>query len=148
MTTPRSSTGIETAPTIEPDLSRLVPALALLYLEVEAGCRPAHQVRGLVSPALYERLTVRPRTGRRTRRVPSARAIRAVHCSSPRPDAVEASVVVCAPPRTTALAIRLERHVGRWRMVELSRPEDGEPPRRTSSLEHRSVRPDAFDDET
>lgn len=147
MTTPRSAARLEVAPRIEPDLTRLVPALALLYLEVEAGRRPAHQVRGLVSPALYERVTARPRTRGLHKQAPAAHTIRAVHTSSPRPDAVEASVVVNGP-RTTALALRLERHIGRWRLVELSRPEDGEPPRRTASLEHAPVRPDAFDDES
>lgn len=152
MTTPRRSAPADSSRRIDPDRERLAAAVALLYLEVEAGRRPAEQIRGLVSPAVYERLRVRTRTRAvapdRRRTGPARGAIRAVHTSVPAPDAFEASVVVTNQHRVSAIALRMEHHLGRWRVVEVSRPEDGEPPRRTASLAERPRRLDALDETT
>ncbi|MDX1659006.1 MAG: Rv3235 family protein [Nitriliruptorales bacterium] len=132
---------------IAADPLRLIQAAALLYLEIEAGRRPARHLRRIVSPSVYQRLQARTRSRRRRRRpAPTADAITAIHTSHPAPGAVEASVVATVAGRARAIALRLERHVGQWRLVELACPEDRVAPRRTASLETRTPRPDAFDE--
>ena len=132
---------------IATDPLRLIEAAALLYLEVEAGRRPASHLRRIVSPSVYQRLQARTRSRRRRRRpAPAADAITAIHTSHPAPGAVEVSVVATVAGRSRAIALRLERHVGQWRIVELACPEDRVAPRRTASLETRTPDPDAFDE--
>ena len=126
---------------------RLIEAVALLYLEIEAGRRPASQLSRVLSPSVHRRLIARIRTGRhRGRACPAPDAVRAIHTCQPATGAIEASVVVSVAGRFRALAIRAERHLGTWRIVELASPEDGEAPRRTSSLTERAPQPDAFDE--
>lgn len=132
---PPSSTRAIPRRTDIPDLSDVAASLALAYLEVEAGRRPLSQLRAVVSPALFRRVA---RLRRHRPAVPGAgptpRAIRAVFAQQLGDDAFEASVIVDRGRRVTALALRLERHRGRWRVVELTAPEDGEAPSRTASV--------------
>lgn len=118
----------------------VVAWLVVVALEVEAGRRPLRHLEGLVSPALYRRLAARREWLRasgataRPPRGPVFGSVLAVRSQHPRPDVLEASVIVDRGDRVSALSVRLERHRGGWRIVDLSRPEDGGTPRRTSSL--------------
>jgi hypothetical protein len=105
-----------------PDPRRLVGAVARIFLEVEAGRRPFRQLAPLLAPALLVRLegTV-PAPGPLPAPVPHP--IVAVRYDEPAPGIVDAVVVVRGRPRVTSLVIRIERHRGSWRVVELGRPE-------------------------
>jgi hypothetical protein len=72
--------------------------------------------------------------------------VRTVRTFAPSRDACEASVLVEHGGRTTALAIRLERHRGRWRAVELTAPEAGLSGLTTASLGPDTPVRDAFDE--
>lgn len=132
-------------PPAHPDPSRLATLVVTVWLEVRAGRRPVAQLLPLVAPALGQRLVAQLRAvptrgrGERTR-------IRCVRGDSPSTRAFEAAVVVAQETRVTALAVRLERHLGAWRCVELTAPEAGLPPLRTASLVVAPHRPDAFDE--
>lgn len=133
---PSSTRAIERRPEAL-DLRDLAARVALVFLEIEAGRRPLTQIRPLSSPALYRRL-VRSRKARSPLEGrghgPTAKSVKSVFCQQLGSDAVEASVVIDRGIRVTALALRLERHRGSWRVVELTAPENGEPPRRTASV--------------
>lgn len=139
-------TPIRRTPTAPPELVVIAAAVATWFVELDAGRRPLSQLRPFLSPALHERLAARTRhPAGRSRRGPRAGVVRRVHVWHVSPGACEASVIVDEPDRVRALAMRLERHRDRWRVVELSRPEEGGPVRRTSSI--ASGRPrDAFDE--
>lgn len=131
-----------TAPTRQPDPRRLAALLVRAWFEVVAGDRPAPQLAPLLAPALRRRLptgarrdapTIRPRVRRVTGQAPSAGRF-------------EAAVVIEHAERTTAVAVRLEQHRGRWRAVELTAPEDGYAPLRTASLPPGHRPTDAFDE--
>lgn len=103
-----------------PDVERLARLVALTFLEVEAGRRPFSQLEPLLAPALVLRL--RPRCRRPC--APRAGSVLAVSLTAYDEDHVEASAVVDRGGRVGAVAIRLERHAGAWRVTELARPED------------------------
>jgi hypothetical protein len=130
--------------------ARLAAAAARWYVEVEAGRRPFAQAAELLSPALRTRIVARlhrQRAAGRATNQPGLRVVRNVRLWQVRDDAYEAVAVVDRGTRTTALAMRLERHHGRWRITELTGPEHGEPPvRSTSRPEPPASRPDAFDE--
>lgn len=140
---PRVRTPATTLP--GPDPVRLAGLLARTWLEVRARRRPLAQLAPYLSPAVRRRLAgqVAPRDDAR---VLEAARVRRVWASSPCPLVCEAVVVVVQGDRTTALAVRLERHRGRWRAVELAAPEAGLPALRTASSpqDHRPA--DAFDE--
>lgn len=116
---PSSPTGRSSRP--EP--RRLVELVARVFLEVEAGRRPFTQLAPLLSPALRVRLEGRvPDLGQAA--APAAAPIVAVHCEQPRPQIVNAAVVVRRGGRVASLVVRIERHRGAWRVTELARPED------------------------
>lgn len=136
---PISTRPIPRRPENEPgeDLDQLAARMALVFLEVEVGRRPLPQLREILSPALYRRVgracqgrTRNPATSNRL----TVDAVRSVFSHRLSGDAFEASVIIDRGHRVTALALRLERHQGRWRVVELTAPEDGDRPRRTASL--------------
>lgn len=114
-----------------PRVERLVGLVARAALEVIAGRRPLRQLLRLVSPAVYDRLRAQLPAPRDRRPAPSATAVRRVLACWPCPDACEATVLVDRDGRTTALAVRAERHRGAWRIVEVTAPEAGLPPVRT-----------------
>lgn len=70
-------------------------------------------------------------------------SVRRIVVASPREDAYEMSVVVEQGPRVTAIALRLERHHGVWRAVDLTAPEAGLHP---ISISAPRRHPDAFDE--
>jgi hypothetical protein len=73
--------------------------------------------------------------------------VRRVIAGAPTPTgAVEATVLVERGGRTTAVAVRLERHHGCWRATELTAPESGYAPLPTRSSPRRERRLDAFDE--
>ncbi|HEV2787574.1 MAG TPA: Rv3235 family protein, partial [Solirubrobacteraceae bacterium] len=59
---------------------------------------------------------------------------------------VDAAAVVRRGERASVLAIRVERHRGAWRVVEIARPEDGRAATVTRSLPGAPPEPDAFDE--
>ncbi|MDP8961322.1 MAG: Rv3235 family protein [Actinomycetota bacterium] len=111
-------------PTHSHDPERFAHAVARVFLEVEVGRRPLHQLSPVLAPALQARLAVaahRPGPG------PTLDAVVAVRSSRPHPDACDAAVVVRRGERVGVLVVRLERHRAAWRVVELARPEDRTP---------------------
>lgn len=139
--------------TVEPDLERLAATVARVYLEVEAGRRPATQLDRVASPSLRRRLRLvaaRRRDLARRRRQPvagpgSATVVR-VWSSRPREHAMEATVVVQVAGRARAVCVRFERHHGTWRIVELATPDSGDRPRRTASCPVARPCRDTFDE--
>ena len=123
------------------EAAALAAAVARTYLEVEAGRRPLEQLAPLLAPALRARLHA---CGRQRAPGPPADAIVSVTVVATSADAREAAVVVRRGRRVEVLALRLERHRGGWRLVELSWP-DGQRTR-TSSLPWAPPPPDAFDE--
>lgn len=128
-----------------PDPARLASLLARAWLEVRAGRRPLSQLEPLVAPAVQRRLAaqVPPRAWARHH---ATIRIRRVVAAWPSAYACEATVVVDQDGRTTAFAIRLERHRGAWRAVELTAPEAGLPPLPTASRPSAAPFRDAFDE--
>jgi hypothetical protein len=126
-----------------PDPARLAGLLVRVWLEVRAGRRPIAQLAPLVAPAARRRLAAQL-----TRPVGVAvtARVRTVRTFAPGPDAWEACVLVDQGGRTTAVAVRLERHRGAWRAVELTAPEAGLPALPTASLGAEVPIRDAFDE--
>jgi hypothetical protein len=128
-----------------PDPARAAGLLVRAWLEVRAGRRPLAQLDALVAPAVLRRLAsqlpAHPRAGAP---MPLVRKVRA---SYPSAAACEACVTVLeASGRITAIAVRLERNLGRWRVVEMMAPEAGLPPLATSSFRDGHRPRDAFDE--
>ncbi|CAN5886817.1 hypothetical protein BH23ACT8_BH23ACT8_00210 [soil metagenome] len=120
------------------DPAQLVRGFAQLYLEVEAGWRPATQLAQVLDARLAARLRAvwvrpQPRPGR----------VIAVTGERVAGDRYEAVAVVRRGGRFGALGVQLRRRGGRWRVEMAARPEDGplpEPP-----FPFPSDEPDAFD---
>jgi hypothetical protein len=114
-------------------------------MEVRAGLRPLGQLAPLVAPAVLRRLATQlPPRPPVAAPIPKVRKVRV---SFPSPAACEACVTVLGEgQRITAVAVRLERNLGRWRVVELMAPEAGFPPLPTSSFPDGYRRRDAFDE--
>jgi hypothetical protein len=130
-----------------PDPARLAGLLVRSWLEVRAGRRPLGQLAPLVTPAVLRRLTAQLVTPTPIGApVPQVRRVRATF---PSPVACEASVTVhdgMGTGRTTAIAVRLERNLGRWRVVELMAPEAGLRPLASASFPEGYRVRDAFDE--
>ncbi len=128
------------------DPARLAALLTLVWLEIRAGRRPASQIVPLTAPALRRRLYARIPLASQLTGSPVA-SIRHVRSFAPTPDAYEVAVVVDEGERTVGYAVRIERHHGAWRAVELAAPDDGLPALRTASRATPPARPiDAFDE--
>ena len=115
----------------EPDLTRLLGAVARAVLEVEAGRRPLWQLEGIVSPAVLGRLAVRDERARRASRQrrrpivgPGPTVVRTVVAQRPSAWACEGTVIVEHGTRVLPLAIRAERYRDGWRIVALDRPHE------------------------
>ncbi|HSK25146.1 MAG TPA: Rv3235 family protein [Egicoccus sp.] len=121
----------------------LAALLVGVWLEVRAGLRPLRQLEPLVTPVVYRRLA-RQMPGVRGL-APPARVSRVRACT-PAAGVCEAAVTVTANGRTTAIAVRLERHLGRWRAVELTAPEAGLAALTTGTLPPGWRPRDAFDE--
>jgi hypothetical protein len=141
---PAGTTRPVTRRTALPDPGRLASLLVRTWLEVRAGRRPLDQLAPLVTPAVLRRLAPQLTVGAGD--APSVH-VRTVRVDAPTPSAREASVMVRdATGRTTAVAVRLERTLGRWRVTELMAPEAGLPPLTTASFPDGYRRRDAFDE--
>jgi hypothetical protein len=127
-----------------PDPRRLAGILARTWFEVRERRRPLAQLAPVLAPSLQRRLEHQLAHDPSPPMHPTR--VRRVTASWPSPEACEAAVVIERDGRTTALAVRLERHLGAWRVVELTAPEDGLPPLATASLPEGHRRRDAFDE--
>jgi hypothetical protein len=127
-TRPSGPTG--TRPPGQPGISAATPprtdpreawvrGFAMLFCEVEAGCRQRRQLWGLMSPLLFARLA-----DCWVRGGPTGVVLR-VHGMEVTPQVYEAVVVVRRGVRVGALAVRLVRRRGRWQVEDIARPEDG-----------------------
>ncbi|MBS3942130.1 MAG: hypothetical protein KG028_14315 [Actinobacteria bacterium] len=139
----RPARGPRTSGTDGPRPQRLAGLLVGVWLEVRAGLRPLRQLEPLVTPVVYRRLRQQLPGVRDL--APPARVSRVRVCS-PAPGVCEAAVTVTANGRTTAVAVRLEHHLGRWRAVELTAPESGLAALTTSTLPPGWRPRDAFDE--
>jgi hypothetical protein len=128
-----------------PDPARLAGLLVRFAAEVAAGRRPLRQLEPLLAPALVRRLAAGLRPG--LPRPQEELHVRRVVAGTPTPSgAVEATVLVERAGRVTAVAVRLERHLGAWRATELTAPEAGYAPLPTRSDPRARRGPDAFDE--
>lgn len=141
---PHHTTTVLTTRPIGDAPGRVAGLLVLAWTEVRAGLRPFRQLDPLLSPAIRRRLAVQAPP--RHRPVAQSTTIRKVVVRHPEPDVCEAVVLVERDRRVTAVAVRLERHLGRWRAVELTAPEAGLTALPTSSLPTGYRPRDAFDE--
>lgn len=101
-------------------LSDLARNVAQLYLEVEAGRRPAAQVARLLDQRLSYQLE-----GVWVRGPASPGRVVRVNGRLTHAECYEAVALVRRGERFGALALQLRRRDGRWAVTEASRPEDG-----------------------
>lgn len=141
---PHHTTAVLTTRPVGDAPERVAGLLVLAWTEVRAGLRPFRQLEALLSPAIRRRLAVQAPP--RHRPVRQSITIRKVVVRHPRPDACEAVVLVERDRRVTAVAVRLERHLGRWRAVDLTAPEAGLTALPTASLPTGYRPRDAFDE--
>jgi hypothetical protein len=129
-----------------PDPVRLAGLLARAWLEVRAGHRPLAQLVPLVSPAARRRLAAQLANVSAPRRIGPPPRVRRLVDFAPAAGVREVTVLLDHAGRTTAVAVRMERHRGVWRAVELTAPEAGLPPLPTASLTTDHRMRDAFDE--
>lgn len=108
----------------EPD-PRAVQRLALLVFEAIEGSRALAQLGGWVAQEALDELALR-RSARMERRSIARDRRRVIsrpgpaHLDRPRRGVIEATVVLHAVPRATAVALRLELLGGRWRATRVA----------------------------
>jgi hypothetical protein len=119
-----------------PDPERLLRLVARTFLEVEAGRRPLAQMEPMLCPALVKRLRDTTRSPSHTG--PGPDTIISIRCVQPSPGVADAAVVVRQGRHVGAIAIRIARYRGAWRVVEIARPEDQSLPRNETTS--RAVR--------
>lgn len=129
-----------------PDPVRLAGLLARAWLEVRAGHRPLSQLTPLISPAARRRLQSQVAEAPAARHIGPPPRVRRLIDFTPAADVREVTVLLDHAGRTTAIAVRMERHRGAWRAVELTAPEAGLPPLPTASLGRGHTPRDAFDE--
>ena len=129
-----------------PDPVRLAGLLARAWLEVRTGHRPLSQLAPLVSPAARRRLAAQLSDRPATRHIGPPPRVRRLIAFTPAPGVREVTVLIDHAGRTTAIAVRMERHRGAWRAVELTAPEAGLPALPTASLANDHRQRDAFDE--
>ena len=131
-------------PATDPDPVRLAGVLARAWFEIQSGRRPLHQLAPLLSPAIRRRMA-----GQLAPAEAPPTAIPRIHKilpSAPKAGVREVVVLIDHHERISALAVRMERHRGRWRAVELTAPEAGLEPMQTASLPPGHRFADAFDE--
>ncbi|MEW2357805.1 Rv3235 family protein [Spirillospora sp. NPDC029432] len=89
-----------------------------IVIEILAGTRPPRHLSGTADPEVWQGLAVhRAGTAARTRIAPP-RVLR-TWVQAPVPGAMETGAVAVLDGRVHALALRLERHHGRWRCTAI-----------------------------
>ena len=129
-----------------PDPVRLAGLLARAWLEVRAGHRPLAQLAPLLSPAARRRLSAQLSSASPPRRPGPPPKVRRLVDFVPVAGVHEVTVLIDHAGRVTAISVRMERHRGAWRAVELTAPEAGLPPLPTASVVHDRRPRDAFDE--
>lgn len=112
--------------TTEREVRGVARSIAQAALEALAGIRPVQQLSRSLSPACFTSLQhrvllIRTHTAKsnqplRLHRNPSVRSVRVCAIT---PDVCEAALVVAEELRSRAVAMRLERHNGPWRVTAL-----------------------------
>jgi hypothetical protein len=120
-------------PEVPPELEALARKVARGALEVLGGTRPLQQMARLLDGRSYERLQLRSNLVRSIDRAHAASSgdtahalrlhrnvlIRTVRICGITPGIFEASVVAAEQKRARAIALRIERWRGQWRVTEL-----------------------------
>jgi hypothetical protein len=113
-------------------INTLLAKIALCMAEMEQGQRPVGSLDAIASPLAARRIRhlvhhADSRPGRIRRRVRRTVPLHVRSTSSFQPSAgvTEGVVIIAAESRTRAYCVRLEREEGRWRLVELARPDGG-----------------------
>ncbi|CAN5233441.1 hypothetical protein BH20ACT9_BH20ACT9_12040 [soil metagenome] len=102
-------------------LVKILSAVARLYLEIEAGHRPAKTLRRLTTPGLQLHLDQQVR---RSGRIIVDHDIVAGRYALTTPDRLDAVFVVRRDEDTCrALILELRRHNGRWWLTDITSPE-------------------------
>ncbi len=103
------------------ELAKTLSAVARLYLEIEAGHRPAKALRRLTTPTLQLRLDTQVRRGGRM--VVDGDIVSGRYDFTT-PDRLDAVVVVRVDEDTCrALIFELHRRNGRWWLTDIASPE-------------------------
>lgn len=121
-------------PVIPEELEAVARKVARGALEVLGGTRPLQQMARLLDPRSYERLQLRSNLVRSIEQAPGSDSgggaavntrlhrnvlIRTVRICPITPSIFEASVVAAEQKRARAIALRIERWRGQWRVTEL-----------------------------
>jgi len=115
-----------TPTTALPEPSPFLENLTRGVLEVLAGVRDVDQLARWLTEDAYRVLVTRANLATRARSARGVAATRpqhtivSVHHSSPADGIVEATVIVSAPARTRAVALRIEGMDSRWRCTSLA----------------------------
>ncbi|MFV0319260.1 MAG: Rv3235 family protein [Microbacterium sp.] len=115
-----------TSTTALPDPEPFLRNLTRGVLEVFSGVRHVEQLARWLTEDAFRRLAIRANLATRARSARGVAAARPVHsivsvrCTMPADGVVEAVVIVSAPARTRAVALRLEGMDSRWRCTSLA----------------------------
>ena len=108
-------------------MHRVAGHVARGALEVLAGSRQAQQLASLLVPAVYRSLLARAELSKRARELDPAKFAKlhqgvkahSVHSCAVAPGVYELSVVVTERIRCRALAMRIEKQGGNWKVTAL-----------------------------
>lgn len=119
---------IERRPTAPVDPVALAVEVASAYLEVRAGRRPPEQLRHVLDRGARRRLRALV-LRHRNRAHPACGGASLTHLvtSHLHADAVEVVAVMRDARGGTAVAVRVDRRGGRWRVTDVGAPEDRQP---------------------
>ncbi|MBQ1445148.1 MAG: hypothetical protein IIZ13_15010 [Renibacterium sp.] len=109
------------------EVHRVAGHVARGALEVLAGSRQAQQLASLLVPAVYRSLLARAELSKRARELDPAKFAKlhqgvkahSVHSCAVAPGVYELSVVVTERIRCRALAMRIEKQGGNWKVTAL-----------------------------
>lgn len=125
---PTTTRRIERRPVPPMDPVALATLVASAYVEVRAGRRPPKQLDRVLSPDARRRVRLLLRRQRRTApRACGGTSTSRVVSSRVHDDAREVVVVLGGQHGACAVAVRLDRHGGRWWVTDVAGPEDRQP---------------------